>query len=110
MADSLDHVDNDGSHSSDDIDDSDVLSTRNVRGVTLLKRIRKLTCQNTKKIPLKCDPLGKPIGAYSTLWENYVGYLARDRISIAYKNWKVVPKEIKDDVYDNLMVSIIYLL
>ncbi|KAL8129028.1 hypothetical protein V2J09_018183 [Rumex salicifolius] len=94
MASSPDHMDNDGSHNGDENDDSDApseSSTRNVRGVALLKKIRQLTCQHTKKIQLKCD--------------HYVGYLARDRISIAYKTWKVVPKQTKIDIYDNLMIK-----
>ncbi|KAL8151446.1 hypothetical protein V2J09_021254, partial [Rumex salicifolius] len=34
---------------------------------------------------------------------HYVGYLARDKISIAYKTWNVVPKQTKIGIYNKLM-------
>lgn len=87
-------------------DGDQLLSISRVRGAALLRNIRALTCSGANKITLTLNSDLKPVGKHSSLYSNYLGYLARTMVSIAYKDWRVVPQETKLRMYGTLMVRV----
>ena len=51
-----------------------------------------------------------PIGDGMNDLRSYIGVLVRDNISILYDDWRLVPLEIKDKLWDHLQVIFHFLL
>lgn len=58
------------------------------------------------KLSLIIEINGKPVGPNASKWSTRVGEIIRARVPIHYTDWRYVPKNFKDDVWRNLMVSI----
>lgn len=59
-----------------------------------------------KKLPLTIQIDGTIVGTHAGKWSSRVGDFIRAIIPVHYKDWTVVPKNFKDDVWRNLMVCI----
>lgn len=98
------------SYSSDpEDDDSNSEQTRrdDERGRTVLAKVGK-AIQNGNKITLECHPIYKvPCGDNRTTLSSYIGVVVRERVNINYKKWGEVPREVVDEVYEFIMVSLI---
>ena len=53
------------------------------------------------------DSKGRPIGENGALLQSYVGLLARQKVKITYDNWKQVPKDDKEQIWQAVNVSFI---
>ena len=91
---------------SEDSDDSDVEAARreDERGRTVLAAVGK-AIQNGTKIPLEWHPVYKiPCGEYKPTFATYIGVVVRERVCISYEDWKKVPQEVLDELYDVISV------
>ncbi|XP_021727713.1 uncharacterized protein LOC110694856 [Chenopodium quinoa] len=79
-------------------DDSEESSCEE-RGRTVLKKVGKTIHAGTQ-IPLQWHPSKRiPTGEHKTHFSTYIGVMARERISISYKDWNEVPTGVLDEVY-----------
>ncbi|XP_021763789.1 uncharacterized protein LOC110728453 [Chenopodium quinoa] len=79
-------------------DDSEESSCEE-RGRAVVKKVGKTIHAGTQ-IPLQWHPSKRvPTGEHKTHFSTYIGVMARERISIAYKDWHEVPTGVLDEVY-----------
>lgn len=60
-----------------------------------------------KKLSLTIQIDGTVVGENANKWSSRIGDLIRAIIPVHYKDWKMVPKNFKDDVWIKLMVRIL---
>ncbi|KAL3627014.1 hypothetical protein CASFOL_028377 [Castilleja foliolosa] len=72
------------------------------RGIYTLNKIDKLT-KNGRKIPMRWNTKGQPIGPHRSIFQHFIGYQTRSRVSISISKWKDVPKEIKSLICEAVM-------
>ncbi|KAL3637997.1 hypothetical protein CASFOL_018445 [Castilleja foliolosa] len=89
-----------GSEDPDSTKENDAPSRR--RGIHILKRIDMLT-KNGQKILMRWNAKGQPIGPHRSLFQHYIGYQTRSRVSISISKWKDVPKELKSIICEAVM-------
>ena len=56
------------------------------------------------KVIVEYNQYGVPVGDGANDLRSYIGVLVRDSISILYDDWRRVPLEIKDKLWDHLQV------
>ena len=61
------------------------------------------------KLSVKYNLDGIFIGESAVHLTSYLGVLARTMVPIRYKTWHVVPKQLKDKLWDSIEVTISYL-
>ena len=61
------------------------------------------------KLPVKYNLDGIFIGESAVHLTSYLGVLARTMVPIRYKTWHVVPKQLKDKLWNSIEVTISYL-
>ena len=61
------------------------------------------------KLPVKYNLDGIFIRESAVHLTSYLGVLARTMVPIRYKTWHVVPKQLKDKLWDSIEVTISYL-
>ncbi|KAL3618331.1 hypothetical protein CASFOL_038652 [Castilleja foliolosa] len=72
------------------------------RGIHTLKMIDKLT-KNGQKIPMRWNVKGQPIGPNRFIFQHFIGYQTRSRVSVSIPKWKDVPKEVKSLICEAVM-------
>ena len=58
-----------------------------------------------EKMKVKIENDGSVVGQYSKIWSSCTRYFVRSRIPISYNDFRKVPKNFKDDVWNALMVN-----
>lgn len=79
-------------------------STKSTRGSVSLSRLSKRRVKGIKE-EVEFNKNGQPIGKIAIEMQSYIGVLARKEIKISYKKWKLVPKEVKDTIWELVNVS-----
>ena len=81
---------------------------RKYRGMTRKHMIIKNRSKGVK-LPVKYNLDAIFIGESAVHLTSYLGVLARTMVPIRYKTWHVVPKQLKDKLWDSIEVTISYL-
>ena len=81
---------------------------RKYRGMTRKHMIIKNRSKGVK-LPVKYNLNGIFIGESAVHLTSYLGVLARTMVLIRYQTWHVVPKQLKDKLWDSIEVTISYL-
>ena len=82
-------------------------SSRTPRGRTMM---HCLSIQRTKGIKkdVTFNQHGQPIGETAKKMQSYIGVLVREKVKITYDNWKEVPNDVKDSIWEAVNVSIFH--
>jgi hypothetical protein len=72
---------------------------------TMMSRISKLRALG-QTIHVEFMANGEAIGENGSMFRSYLGVLTRSKILITFKNWKNVPDELKDLIWDDVEVNI----
>ncbi|KAL9688257.1 hypothetical protein QQ045_032676 [Rhodiola kirilowii] len=84
--------------------ESDSSSNRKKRGPTCMKNFIEQHKDGTKvQVTIEAD--GTIGGEVRTSFRTYIGTVAKSRIPITYKNWKLVPKELRETVWEETLRS-----
>lgn len=86
-----------------EIDDVD--KTQVKRGPTIGRKQIKKKKRSGGKIEVKYNKYGVPVREVSVDLSTLVGVLARSCVPIIYDDWRKVPKETKDRIWETLNVS-----
>ena len=62
----------------------------------------KLTPDN--KIIVKYNDYGNPVGEGGAKLRSYIGVVVKDNVSILYDDWRHVHLEIKEKIWDHVLV------
>lgn len=81
------------------VPDCDERPTR--RKKTKKKHLVNLTPVN--KIIVEYNDYGIPVGEGATELKSYIGVVVRDNVSIFYDNWRHVPLEIEEKLWDHIL-------
>ncbi|KAK9676600.1 hypothetical protein RND81_11G088100 [Saponaria officinalis] len=71
----------------------------NRRGRTVLALVGKAVQRGTK-IPLEWNHNKLPTGVNKDIFATYIGVVVRERVSINYREWEDVPKDVINEVYE----------
>ena len=74
------------------------------RGAVTMHRIIRRKMLGVKKT-VSFNAKGEPYGTVATEMQSYIGVLARTKAPIWYENWKRVPKERKNKIWDCVQVK-----
>ena len=74
------------------------------RGAVTMHRIIRRKMLGEKKT-VSFNAKGEPYGTVATEMQSYIGVLARTKAPIWYENWKRVPKERKNKIWDCVQVK-----
>lgn len=77
----------------------------NRRGRTVLAMVGR-AIQNGTKIPVAWNHRRLPCGDYKNAFCSYIGVVVRERVNINYRVWDDLPKEVLNEVYEFITVSI----
>ncbi|XP_057249341.1 uncharacterized protein LOC104883507 [Beta vulgaris subsp. vulgaris] len=98
--------DNLASDPEDEAFDAKKIRREDERGHTVLAKVGKAIHSGTK-IPVEWHPTRNvPRGDNRITLSTYIGVIVRERVSINYKKWSDVPKEMKNEVCEFIMVGI----
>ncbi|KAL2933808.1 ATP-dependent protease ATPase subunit HslU [Bienertia sinuspersici] len=98
------------SHSEDDASNPEKEKREDERGRTVLAMVGK-AIQGGTRIPLDWHPIYKtPSGTHRKTFCRYIGVVVRERVCITYVEWTDVPKELKEQLYDAITVSVYILV
>lgn len=61
----------------------------------------------TEKMKVIVQDDGSVVGEYAKVWNSRSGDYVREHIPISYTNWRRVPRNLKDNVWNALMVNIL---
>lgn len=75
------------------------------RGPTYLLRLEKYMNVG-KKLVVRYNSRGQPVGKVATLLSSYTGLLARTIVPITYDRWTNVPSNLKEEIWDHVKVFI----
>ncbi|KAL0550130.1 hypothetical protein IC582_014630 [Cucumis melo] len=75
-----------------------------LRGPTTMSELALLR-NSGQKLSIQFNEHGKPVGATSKKMQSYIGVCVRQQIPITYNSWKEVPNELKDKIYDCILMS-----
>lgn len=78
-------------------------SKKRRRGAYILKTIDKLT--KVGRIPMRWNTSGQPNGEHTSLFQAFIGFHVRARVSISIPNWKAVPDEVKVLIFEAVKVA-----
>ena len=73
------------------------------RGATMMSGLVKLRAEGVKT-KIMFDENDNPIGEIAKKFQSYLGTQARS-IPIDYPSWKHVPKEVKDRIWETILVK-----
>ncbi|KMS96163.1 hypothetical protein BVRB_001440 [Beta vulgaris subsp. vulgaris] len=97
--------DNLASDPEDEAFDAKKIRREDERGHTVLAKVGKAIHSGTK-IPVEWHPTRNvPRGDNRITLSTYIGVIVRERVSINYKKWSDVPKEMKNEVCEFIMFS-----
>lgn len=82
---------------------------RKPRGIVTMHRLTKRKIMGVKKEVLY-NKRWQPLGKAAREMQSYIGVLARTKIKITHKNWKAVPKEEKNKVWEVVEVCACFML
>ncbi|XP_058078419.1 uncharacterized protein LOC131226741 [Magnolia sinica] len=82
---------------------SDLLFTKRSRGPTRCHQVWNM--REGQRIFITTNNLGQPVNENASKLTNFLGTIARngDYAPLTYSNWRVVPNEKKDDMYELVM-------
>ncbi|KAL0537101.1 hypothetical protein IC582_026071 [Cucumis melo] len=69
------------------------------RGPTEMKEITRVRSEG-KKLVIQYNELGQAIGQNATKLKSFIGMTVRFHVPITYSDWPMVPKEIKDKIFE----------
>ncbi|KMT11304.1 hypothetical protein BVRB_5g109850 isoform B [Beta vulgaris subsp. vulgaris] len=99
--------DNLASNPEDKASDAEKIRREDERGRTVLAKVGKAIHSGTK-IPVEWHPTRNvPRGDNRTTLSTYIGVVVRERVSINYKKWSDVPKELKNEVCEFIMSLVV---
>ncbi|XP_075483398.1 uncharacterized protein LOC142523476 [Primulina tabacum] len=95
------------SNTNTNLESTDTDTTRKSRGRTHMDKLARQRVQGIRK-DVTFNKLGQPIGEAAVEMQSYVGVLSREKIKISYKNWKRVPSDVKELIWEsvNLMYNV----
>ena len=86
-------------------EDSEKIRREDERGRTVLAMVGKAIQAGTK-IRLEWHPIKRiPVGEHKSHFSTYIGVVARERVTITYKEWSDLPNGVLDEVYNAITVS-----
>lgn len=74
------------------------------RGPTTMHRLARLR-NNGERLTIVYNNQGQAVGDNANQMQSYIGVCVRQQIPITYENWKDVPKEMKDKIFDCIEVK-----
>lgn len=74
------------------------------RGVSRMYKVLAKKARG-KKIKVRCNMYGEPIGQTRHLLESYVGMLGRNMIPIDFSSWPNVDRQLKDNLWRDVQVK-----
>lgn len=78
------------------------------RGCVTMHRIVKRKIMGTKQT-VSFNAKGEAFGPEAIEMQSYIGVLARTKAPIWHKSWKQVTKEIKNEIWDYVQVTVTYI-
>ncbi|KAA0065831.1 uncharacterized protein E6C27_scaffold37G001390 [Cucumis melo var. makuwa] len=75
-----------------------------LRGPTTMSELALLR-NSGQKLSIQFNEHGKLVGATSKKMQSYIGVCVQQQIPITYNSWKEVPNELKDKIYDCILMS-----
>jgi len=83
---------------------SESVGKKRTRGITKMGDVILLRNQGSKH-PVEFSDTGVPLGRIGKKLMSYVGCVVRHHVPIDIKDWRDVPKEMKNNIWDDLSVS-----
>ena len=80
-------------------------TSRRTRQSTRLRRLTVKSLDQPQQTVNVNSATGKGSGAYKEKFHSYLGVVAWEKISIVYSNWNVLPKSLKNLIWDDILVS-----
>lgn len=75
------------------------------RGLTTMRELARI--RNTgERLVIQYNNQGQAVGENANKMQSYIGVCVRQQIPLIYNNWKEVPQELKDKIFDCVEVSI----
>lgn len=97
-----------GSSSTGSSSDEQVPTQKVHRGPTKLPSLVRARSQGNR-VRVHVNDYGEPIGDTARVFANYLGVQARS-VSILYENWHKVPRTLKDQMWNDIIVSLAHSL
>lgn len=82
-------------------------STKRTRGPTGMHEITRVSSEGRRRV-VQYNDEGQPFGENADKMKSFLGTTVRYHVPINYKNWYMVPSEIKCKIYD--MVQVLHYL
>lgn len=76
-------------------------SSRASKGKVYLDRLAVQRAKGIKK-DVTFNKHGQPIGQEGSKLQSYIGVLARQHVKVSFEQWKDVPKEAKDTIWESI--------
>ncbi|KAI9081411.1 hypothetical protein K1719_036557 [Acacia pycnantha] len=76
---------------------------KRVRGSTKLRELVERHEEQRERVHVDFDDDMNPIGDEEDRFISYLGYLARSKVGIQYPNWKLVPPETKERIWQQIL-------
>lgn len=105
--DTIDALENSSVDSEDTIDAplEGVTKKRRTRGPTNMHEITRDSNEGQKRV-IEYNEDGQPIGTNAAKLKSFIGTCVRHHVPIIYDNWKMVPSEIKEKIYN--LIKVLY--
>ncbi|KAL5547332.1 hypothetical protein UlMin_007019, partial [Ulmus minor] len=81
-----------------------VYKRRRVRGATYMPRVLKKRLLG-ERVKVVFNSRGQPVGENGVELQSYIGVLARQTIPLTFREWREVPKELKEKIWEEIQVS-----
>lgn len=75
------------------------------RGPTVMHEITRDSSVGQRRV-IEYNEDGQPIGVNATKLKSFIGMCVRHHVPIIYDNWKMVPSEIKEKIYN--LIKVLY--
>src|SRR5262249_7915597 len=96
----------DGMRDTDPTTCTDNTSVRRVRGATMMSGLIKLRAEGVRT-KIIFDERDNPVGTEGKKFQSYLGTQAHT-VPIDIQSWKHVPREVKDRIWETILVKLIF--
>ena len=80
------------------------VARRRVRGSTKMPALVARHNHQQERLHIDFDQDMKPIGPEEDHFISHLGYLSRSKVRITYDNWRLLPRKMKDMIWQTLLV------
>ncbi|KAL6562914.1 hypothetical protein OROHE_005501 [Orobanche hederae] len=91
---------------SNDVVNTEVGTVKRNRGPTSMWKLVASRSRG-KKVKVRYDGLGRALYEDKKHLQSYIGHVARSMVSISINNWRLVPKDIKNKLWEEISVQYI---